>query len=178
MGAAGGLVTGNAAYVKTLAFPLEVLSVSSVLNILMNMGISLLICLVAHLVMYGFLHASTISLVIHIVCITLLGLGISWFVSALSVFVRDVPAVIPPISIVLMFISGVFFPLSNISPRARWIFELNPLAVIIDQARGALMYGHWPDPVLLGSVFAVSALVAIGGHSFFMRTKPAFADVL
>ena len=178
MGGASGLIVGNANFVKSLAFPLEILSVSSVLNVLMNLVICIAICLVAHLVMYGYLRVTTIALVLHFACIALIGLGISWFLSALSVFIRDIPAIVPPISIVLMFISGCFFPLSVMSPRIRAIVELNPLAVLIDQSRSSLMYGIWPDFVSLGYVFILSLAMAVGGYCFFMKAKPAFADVI
>lgn len=178
MGAASGLVLANATYVKTLAFPLEILSVSSVLNVLTNLAITLLICIVAHMVMYGRLHPTTIWLIPHIVCIALISLGISWFLASLSVFIRDVPAIVGPISMVLMFVSGCFFPLSVMSPRVRSLVELNPLAVIIDQARSALMYDKSPDVTSLLYVFVFSILFAIGGYCFFMKAKPAFADVI
>lgn len=178
MGAAGGLITGNATFVKSLAFPLEILPVSSVLNVLMNLVICITICFAAHLIMYGYLRITSVALILHFICIALLGLGISWFLSGLSVFIRDVPAIVAPVSMVLMFISGCFFPLSVMSPRIRAIAEINPLAVIIDQARSALMYGLWPDFATLGYVFIVSLAVAIGGYCFFMKSKPAFADVM
>lgn len=178
MGAAGGLITGNTHFVKSLAFPLEILPVSSVINVLTNLVICITICLVAHLAMYGYLRITSLALILHFICIALLGLGISWFLSALSVFIRDVPAIVAPISMVLMFISGCFFPLSVMSPRIRALAEINPLAVIIDQARSALMYGYWPNFTNLGYVFILSLAVAIGGYCFFMKAKPAFADVI
>ena len=178
MGSASGLVLSNSTYVKTLAFPLEILSVSAVLNVLINLAISLGLCFAAFLVMYGYLHWSAASLLLHVVCITLIGLGVSWFLSALAVFVRDIPAIIPPLSLILMFVSGVFFPLSSVPARVRWLAELNPLAVIIDQARSCFLYGQWPDFASLGLVFVFSLLFAVTGYWFFMRSKPAFADVI
>lgn len=178
MGSASSLVLGSAAYVKSLAFPLEILPLASVLNALLNLMISLVICLAAHLLMYGNLQWTVAWLAIHIACVALLGLGISWFLASLAVFVRDVPAVVGPINTVLMFCSGCFFPLSVMSPRMRALLEINPLAVIIDQARGCLMYGQGPDLVKLAYVLAFSLAFAVAGYAFFMKTKPAFADVM
>jgi lipopolysaccharide transport system permease protein len=178
MGGASGLVIGNAAYVKSLAFPLEILPLASVLNTLLNLAIALAICFTAHLIMYGFLHWTVVWLVLHVICIVLLGLGISWFLASLSVFIRDIPAIVGPINMVLMFVSGCFFPLSVMSPRMRWLAELNPLAVIIDQARGALMYGQSPAFLKLAYVFVFSLVFAVAGYVFFMKAKPAFADVI
>lgn len=178
MGAASGLVIGNAPFVKTLAFPLEILPVSSVLNALLNLMIAQGICFTASLIMYGSLHWTVVWMPIHVVCIALLGLGISWFLSSLSVFVRDTPALIGPINTVLMFGSGCFFPLSVMSPRMRAILEINPLAVIIDQTRGCLLYGQSPSLYRLAYVFVFSVIFAVLGYVFFMKTKPAFSDVI
>jgi lipopolysaccharide transport system permease protein len=178
MGGASGLVLGNASYVKTLAFPLEILPLSSVLNTLMNLMITLAICLTSHVLMYGYLHWTVLWLALHVVCITFFGLGISWFLSALSVFIRDIPAIIGPITTILMFVSGCFFPLSAMSSRMRALAELNPLAVIIDQARACLMYGLEPNVAKFMYVFVFSLVFAIAGYAFFMKAKPAFADVI
>jgi ABC-type polysaccharide/polyol phosphate export permease len=56
--------------------------------------------------------------------------------------------------------------------------ELNPLAVLIDQARGALMYGLNPSPWGLVYVLICGLALALAGHVFFMRAKSAFADVI
>jgi lipopolysaccharide transport system permease protein len=178
LGGAPSLVAANSVYVKTLVFPLEILPVAAVANVLVNLGISLGLCIAAFFAMYGYLHWSAICLVVHVACIALLSLGVSWFVSSLSVFVRDVPAIIPPVSLVLMFASSVFFPLSAVPAAIRRGVQLNPLAIIIDQARGCFLYGQWPAPFALAVVAIFSGLVAVLGYWFFMRAKPAFADVL
>jgi lipopolysaccharide transport system permease protein len=178
MGAASGLVVGNAAFVKSLAFPLEILPLASVLNTLLNLAIALAICLSAQLILHGFLHWTTVWLPVHVICIVLLGLGISWFLASLSVFIRDVPAIVGPTNMVLMFVSGCFFPLSVMSPRTRSLAELNPLAIIIDQARGCLLYGEPPSLGKLAYVVVFGLVFAVAGYAFFMKAKPAFADVI
>ena len=173
-----GIILGNSVYVKTLSFPVETLPVASVMNILANLGIALALCATGFVIMHGFIHVTAIALLLHIICVALLSLGLTYFISALSVFVRDVALVTAPLSMVLMFTSAVFFPMESVPPRVAFLFRLNPIAVIVDQARGALLYGRWPDPVALGAVFIFSFLVAVGGYWFFMRTKPGFADVI
>ena len=173
-----GLILANTAYVKTLSFPLEVLPVSAVINIMMNLLIGLALCFIAFFAMHGFLHWTAIFLVPLVICVGLMSLGLAWFLSSLAVFVRDVPSVTSPLNMVLMFVSGVFFPISSIPPRVAWLFKLNPIAIIIDQARAVFLYGKLPSFTAMAVVFILSLLTAIGGYWFFSRTKPAFADVL
>lgn len=173
-----GLILANAAYVKTLSFPLEILPLSFVLNILVNLGIGLGLCFIAFVVMHGFLHWTAIFLIPLIVCTGLMCLGLSWFLSSLAVFVRDVPSVTSPLSMVLMFVSGVFFPIESVPRGIAWLFRVNPIAIIIEQARSCFLYGKLPSFTLMAAVFVLSLATAVGGYWFFIRTKPAFADVL
>jgi lipopolysaccharide transport system permease protein len=175
---APALMLANTSYVKTLAFPLEVLPVSAVLNLLANLGIGLALCFIAFLVMHGYIHWTAIWLAPLIVATGLICVGLFWFLSSLSVFVRDVPSITNPLSMILMFLSGVFFPIESVPPGIAWLFRINPVAIIIDQARGCFLYGRLPSITLTTAVLVFSLIVAIGGYWFFIRTKPAFADVI
>jgi lipopolysaccharide transport system permease protein len=175
---APGLVLANTPYVKTLNFPLQVLSVAAVLQMVINLSIALTLCLAIFFSMNGFLYLTTFGLIPLGICVALLSLGCSWLLSALGVFIRDIPSIVGPITTVLMFLSSVFFSIESVPRRARWFVEFNPLAQIIDQARGCVMYGRWPDFSVLAVIFAMSLSVAVLGYAAFMRMKPAFADVV
>jgi len=178
MGAAPGILPSNQQYVKALAFPLEVLPTANVLTLLFNFVINLCLCVVAFFAVNGFVHPSAIILVVHAASLILMALGVCWLLSSTSVFIRDIPAVIPPLNLVLMFASAVFFPIDSVPNAIRWAVHGNPLALLIDQARGCLLYGIWPNPRDLIAVFIFSLVLAILGHWVFMRTKSAFADVM
>jgi lipopolysaccharide transport system permease protein len=175
---APGLMLANATYVKTLSFPLEVLPASAVLNILVNLGIGLALCFIAFFLMHGYIHWTAIFLVPLIVCVGLMCIGLSWFLSSLGVFIRDVPSITSPLSMILMFLSGVFFPIESVPKGIAWFFRINPIAIIVEQARGSFLYGKVPNFTTMAAVLVLSLGVAIGGYWFFIRTKPAFADVI
>ena len=58
----------------------------------------------------------------------------------------------------LMFCSGVFFPLSALPEPFATILRLNPMAVLIENYRLVLLDGAWPDVAWLGVVLGVSVL--------------------
>jgi len=178
LGNASTLILANSSYVKTNVFPLEVIPVASVLNILFNLAIGIGLCSFAFLVTHGFIHLTALFLIPLAASISLMALGASWMLSSLALFVRDIPAIIPPIVLVLMFMSGVFFPIEFVPPRVRIIVLLNPIAVIIDQARDALLYGRAPALLPMFVIFVLSLVIAIIGRFIFVRTRPAFADVV
>jgi lipopolysaccharide transport system permease protein len=175
---APGLVLANTPYVKTLNFPLQVLSVAAVLQMVINMVIALALCLAIFYSMNGFLYWSALGLLPFCLCVGLFSLGCSWLLSALGVFIRDIPSIVGPITTVLMFLSSVFFSIESVPPRIRWFVELNPLALIIDQSRGCVMYGRWPDLSVLAVILALSLAIAVLGYAGFMRMKSAFSDVV
>lgn len=178
LGQAPNLMLANSSYVKTLAFPLEILPVSLVIVLVINLLISLGLCLAAFLITKGFVHWTSIFVLFHVAAMALIALGITWFLSAVGVFVRDTSPIVSPISMVLMFVSGVFFSLDALPPKMKFMFQLNPLAIIIYQARQAMLHGQVPNILVLACILALSVGCAIFGYYFFSRTKIAFADVM
>jgi len=178
IGSSTSLITSNVTYVKSMSFPLEILAVNSVLNALLNLAISLILTAAVLLLLNGQWYWSAICTPFYVVCIFMMALGVSWGLSSLAVFIRDVSAITSPMTLILMFMCPIFYPASMVPKRVKWVIEINPLAVIIEDARGCLLYGDWPDVVSMLAVFLVSLAIAILGYFFFMRTKSAFADVM
>jgi lipopolysaccharide transport system permease protein len=178
IGSATSLITSNATYVKTLSFPLEILSVTAVLNALINLIISLVLTVLVLFFAKGHLHGSAILTPFYVLCVFLLALGTSWGLSALAVFIRDVAAVTSPLTLILMFMCPIFYPASMVPKSVRWVIDTNPLSVIIEDVRASLLYGIWPGLTSMVAVFAASLFIAVAGYFFFMRSKSAFADVM
>jgi lipopolysaccharide transport system permease protein len=172
------LLLANSVYVKTLSFPIEILSVSQLVNLLVNLAISLGLCLLGFLVLHGFIHWTAIFTILYVICLALMVLGLSWFLSALTVFVPDVPGITGPLSMVLMFLSGVFFSIDNISPHLQILFRFNPLSVLIYDVRNIILYGALPNFTHLAILLVIAVIVAVLGYAFFSRSKTAFSDLL
>ncbi|MDB5813305.1 MAG: sugar transporter permease [Rhodocyclales bacterium] len=172
------LVTGNVTYVKSMAFPLEVLSVTSVLNALLTLVIGLMLTLLILICLQRGPHWSVICMPFYVICSFLMALGVSWGLSALAVFIRDISAITSPTTLILMFMCPIFYPASMVPAKIKWIIRANPLAVIIEDARGSLLYGVWPHATSMATTIFVSLLICVTGYFVFMSTKSAFADVM
>jgi lipopolysaccharide transport system permease protein len=79
---------------------------------------------------------------------------------------------------VLFFMTPIFYPMERVPPWLREYLSLNPLAVIVEQARSVLVQSQMPDWSTLAIVTLVSACVFQLGYAFFMRAKRGFADVI
>ncbi len=178
MGSAPSLILANRNYVKKVVFPLEILPVVRLLSEMVQAGLSLGIVLVALLVLRGTLPWTFVLLPLPLIPLTLICLGLGYFLASLGVFIRDIQQIVQPIVRMLLFLSAVFYPVSQLPPRAQTVLYLNPLVPIITDMRRVLLEGLMPDWSTWAAVTAFSAVMAVGGLAWFMKSKNAFSDVL
>jgi len=177
LGVAPGAIVGNPNFVKKVVFPLEILPAANVGGALFHLLISLGLALLSLLLFDRGIPAGVLWLPVIIVPLILLGLGISWFFSALGVFFRDVSQVMQFLSVSLMWSSAVFFTAQKYP--AAWIYlRFNPLLLAIDLIRDAVLWNRPLNFKHLAYLYAACLLACVLGHMAFKRMKPAFADVL
>ena len=104
-------------------------------------------------------------------------LGLSWIVSSLTLFFRDLaPSLVVALQL-LMLGTPVFYPLQAVPmPWRTWLI-VNPLAIVVENARRVLLWGTPPSWLGLFALYLLSAVVLIVGYLWFMRTRWVFADV-
>jgi lipopolysaccharide transport system permease protein len=171
------LIIGNPNFVKKVVFPLEILPAASVCSAVFHLLISLGLALVSVQIFGHGLPLSTLWLPVIIAPLILLGLGTSWFFSAVGVFFRDISQIMQFLSMVLMWTSAVFFTAQNYP--AAWLYlRLNPLLLAIDLTRDAVLWARPLNYNHLLYLYMVSVIGCYLGHFAFRRMKPAFADVI
>ncbi len=175
---APNLVIGNVNFVKRVVFPLEVLGWSVITSALFHGAISLIVLLLISIIMHGTVPWTVVLLPLVLVPFATLVLGLTWFLSATGVFVRDIGQAVQPLVTVLLFLSPILTPPSAVPEWLRPVLFLNPITVPVEQARALLIWGVLPDWWQLAAYSVVALLVAWAGALWFARCRPAFADVL
>ncbi len=174
-----GLVLDNPNYVTKVVFPLEILPVSGLLSTLMFSSFGLSLVVLGRWVFFGSLPWTIALLPVIVLPIILLGLGLSWFLASLTVFVRDVGNLtVVIVSQVLLFLTPIFFSLESVPEPWRSIAALNPLAPVVTAAQQAVVEGvvpAWGGLVMAGVLGLVMMQL---GYAWFMKSKRGFADVL
>ncbi|MGC3994812.1 MAG: ABC transporter permease [Propionicimonas sp.] len=157
-------ITGNQALVQSLAFPRITLPISEVIEQFLSLMPSMLL-LVVILPFFG--HWPTWSWLLMIPLLVLYSLfntGIALIAARLTVHVRDLTQLLPFISRILFYTSGVLFNVDNIfkaHPLVVRLYDFHPLYQVLQMARSSLMGGHDYNPFywLYFSVWAVVVLV-------------------
>ncbi|KAI3598612.1 O-antigen export system permease protein RfbD [Cupriavidus necator H850] len=175
---APGLILNNVSYVKKIVFPLEILPVTAIGAALFHAIVSLLVLLVFFVALNGYLQWTVVFLPIVLLPLVILTLGAAWGLASLGVFLRDVAQPIGLVMTVLLFASPVFYPITALPEVVRPWLMLNPLTLIIEQARAVLVFGVMPDWTALAAYTIVATLVAWIGYAWFQKTRKGFANVL
>jgi lipopolysaccharide transport system permease protein len=172
------LILSNANYVKKIIFPLDVLSVSSILAALFHALISLLVYIGFMLVFVGSIPVTFAYFPLVFVPLLIVVLAVSWFLSALGVYLRDLGQTVALLLTVMMYTCPIFFPIDAVPEAFRKYIELNPLTLLIEQARAVLLWGQAPDFYALGMYTLKALFAACLAYAFFQKTRRGFADVL
>lgn len=172
------LITAQPNFVKRIIFPLEVIPWSMLISALFHTGMNILAFMVLQIILEKSLPWTIIYLPLVMIPIIILSLGLSWALSALGVYLRDIGQITGVTATALLFMSSAMIPLTAVPEGYRIYFELNPLTFIIDQARQVALWGGQPDWLGLLQYTLGSIVVAYAGYFWFRVTRKGFGDVL
>jgi lipopolysaccharide transport system permease protein len=172
------LIMANTNYVKRVVFPLEVLPIVQLGNALFHFCVNMLAWSAAALFVFGSIPWTIVLLPLVLVPLLMGTLGAAWLLASLGVFVRDLAQTIGLVVTALLFLTPIFYPAQAIPARYRVYLEVNPLAWVVEQARGVLIHGVLPSPAGLAVAWVSGLLVLWAGYAWFQKTRSGFADVL
>ena len=172
------LILNNVNYVTKVIFPLETLGAVSVATAVFHAVTSTIVLVVFELIAVQRVPLTIVLLPIVWIPFLLGCLSMSWLLSALGVFLRDLGQLMGVVVSMLMFLSAVFYPLSALPPTLQTLMGLNPLVVVIEQSRRVLVQGVMPSVgyVISGSVLMLGLCEL--SYRFFCKARRGFADVL
>jgi lipopolysaccharide transport system permease protein len=170
-------LVSNARMVTKVHFPRMIVPAAMVAVRLSDFLIACII-LVALIVYYG-IHPTWALLLLPLLVaqLTLLALALGFWLSALHVKYRDVGTVTPVLLQVLMFVSPVVYMESLVPQRWKGVYDLNPLAGIMQGFRACVLGLSIDVRSLIISTVITLALLFYSVH-VFRRMEDEFADVI
>jgi len=172
------LIVSNQNFVKKIVFPLDILSWVTLMSGLFTFIISFSLLLILILFELKKIPVTALLLPIILLPYCILLLGLSWFLAALGVYLRDIQQVTGTLATLLLFLSPIFYSTSILPVQFQTLLFLNPLSYVVEASRAVLIYGNLPSFSGLAAYSLVAILVAFAGNFFFRKVKPGFADVL
>ncbi|MEJ1365045.1 MAG: ABC transporter permease [Candidatus Sedimenticola sp. (ex Thyasira tokunagai)] len=176
VGRAPSAVRSYPNYVKKIIFPVEILPVVPLGAALIHAFFNSII-LVGALAWTGNLNSSILLFPILLIPILLFGLGLSWFLAAWGVFIKDMSQIVPVLVQMLMFLSPIFYPVQAVPEGLRPIYTFNPLSSVIEALRASLS-ATAIDWFSWGITLVFSLVAFVLGYAFFHHSRDEFADAL
>jgi ABC-2 type transport system permease protein/lipopolysaccharide transport system permease protein len=169
----------NAPLIQKVSFPREVFPVASTVVAGIDALVSLVVLVVIMLVTGTVPQPTTVWVPLLLLIQLAFVLGITFVLSVLIVFFRDLRHGLPIILQLGLFATPVAYGIEAVPERFRLLYAaLNPLGPVIDGYRRVVLYGQAPDwgPTLVAAISA--AVVFFGGYLIFKRLEGPLADAV
>lgn len=171
-------VVSSAGLVKNMAFKTEILPISYALTAIVPLVVSLVFLAVLLFVAKNTLtwHAIFLIPVVFLQFFFIIALG--FYLSAVTVFVRDVAIVLPNILMMLLFVTPIFYPIDSMPHIIKVISYFNPFYILAEGYRAPLIQHTIPPLGGLLYVAVLSVILAYFGLRLFRRVKSYFPGLL
>ncbi len=158
-------------------FPRLVIPIAPVLAKLIDFGISFLI-LIGMMVWFGIMPSIWAAFIPILVLIMMLAAaGVGMWLTALSIQYRDIQYGSSFFIQLLMYLSPVIYPASNVPDKFQLVYAMNPMVGVIEGFRAVLLGTHSMPWFYIGIGSASALILFISGALYFRRMERYFADV-
>ncbi|MDM8553604.1 ABC transporter permease [Desulfococcaceae bacterium HSG7] len=169
----------NAANLITkVYFPRLILPLSKVISGLIDFSISFII-LLGMMLWYQITPSYGIFWLPLFILVTMMtAFGVGLWLTALNVKYRDIKFVVPFITQFWMYASPVAYSASLIPERWQLLYGVNPLVIVIEGFRWALLNTAAPNIGMVLISVGIVIIILIAGIYFFKKTEHEFADII
>ena len=108
------------------------------------------------------------------ICLFIFTLGVGFFISAVSVFLRDVFYIYGIILTIWQYFTPIFYDISMLPEKLQILFKFNPLYMFINSAREIILFSKAPSLSSLIACGVVSILTLIVGGLVFKKKQDKF----
>ncbi|WP_420869767.1 ABC transporter permease [Cohnella ginsengisoli] len=104
--------------------------------------------------------------------------SLTFVISALHVYFRDLEHIVGILVMVWFYLTPIVFPESMIPKELEYIFNANPMTIIITSFQDLLYYNQTPPIFELGIGLLVSFIMFFISLMLFQRLSRKFAEVI
>jgi len=176
LNSSANVLVNNSTLITKIYFPREILVYATIIAKIVDFFYSCLVLIVFLVFFHIQISASIIWVPVIFVIQFIFMTGLSLIFSALNLFYRDIQYVLALVLMLWMYLTPIMYPVEIIPPQYRFIFSLNPMAVIVNSYRQVILSGKSPNLNSLGIALAVSLGVFLIGFFLFKKLEGLFAD--
>lgn len=175
----GNILAANSQLLKKTAFNRELLVWGVFVSESIHFSMTTFV-LLGMMCLYG-VHPDWATIIPNVAVVTVSGalftVGMSFAYSAVNLFFRDLERIFQIVIMMWMFCSPVFVPVSYVPEKYLWIYNINPVAVMLGIWRDIFYQPGW-HPALYGQLLLISILTFMLGRWLFRKMEPRFAEMM
>ena len=161
---------GNINILKRTAAPKLVFPLGGIISEFINFIITLIILIGVMIVTKAPFHLFTsILAIIPTISLIMMITGIGLILAVLCVYFSDIQHLWGVVTLMLMYASAIFYPMSIIPEPFHSFMILNPLYWVIDQFRHLVLWGNIPSRMNMINLVLLSAIILVLGVIVFKK---------
>lgn len=163
-------IKGNKTILKMTNSPKYIFILGSVFSEFLNFIISLILLVAVMIVTNAPFYFSVLPVaIIPILSLLIMVTGLGLMLSIICVYYTDITHLWSVISLLLMYGSALFYPMSIIPEPYYSYMILNPIYWIIDQFRSIIYYGFIPQGIYMLNSLLLSSIILVMGLIIFKK---------
>jgi len=172
------VILTNASLVKQVVFPIEILPVKGVIVTFVSQVVASSVLIVYVLVAHGYLPWTYSLLPILFFFQALAMIGVSYILSSIGVFFRDLKDFVQVFCVAGLYMIPVFYLPQWVPDIVRPILLANPFSHLIWCYQDICYFGRFEHPWSWTLLVPMSLMVFYGGYRIFAKLKIMFGNVL
>lgn len=172
----GGSLVTNSALITKVSFPRLILPMVAPLAAALDCLIAIAALVATAVVMGVGVSWTVVFAPLVILMVGLFGYSISLWLAPLNAVYRDVGIALPFVMQIAMYLSPIVYPASLVPDKIRWLFVLNPIAVLVDMMRWVILGTSAPSQAAIASLVVVTAALFWGGTRLFRHMEGTLVD--
>ncbi len=171
-------LVGNAGLLTKIYFPREIFVISTILSKIVDFFLASTV-FVALMIWFQIPPTWAMLWLVPIFIIqNIFTYGLSLLAAAFNLFYRDIQYVMNLVILLWFYLTPVIYPVEMFPDQYRWIFQVNPMAVLINAYRQVLLNGAAPNLMSLGIALGASLVLLGLAQWIFKKLEGQFADVV
>lgn len=169
-----GSIVGNASLITKVYIPKYIYPVTRVLSSGINLVMSLIPLIIAAILTGEYMTKAYLMLPYILACVMVFTAGLGMVLAAGMAFFRDVQFLWGILSMLWMYLTPLFYPVSIVPEDFRRIILHNPLYVFVTAVRDIVMEGVTPRPAVFAQCTLAALIMLAAGSVVFKKTQDRF----
>ena len=172
----GGMqsLMANAKIFTKINVPKYMFLFSKNVSAVINFGLTLVVFFVFAALDHVPFRPSMLGIIYPIITLTMFNVGVGMILSAMFVFFRDTQYLYDVFTLLLMYMSAIFYSVDGYPAWVQRVFLLNPVYCTIKYVRVIVLEGHLPSPAFHALLLLYGLAALLTGGMIYKKCNQQF----